>query len=68
MHVSPPLHLDGYNLGWWVVKQRTKRAKGELEPDRERRLESVRGWRWRRRHRPKPMPSWLSLLDALSQN
>jgi superfamily II DNA or RNA helicase len=38
--------IDGYPLGRWVVKQRGRHAKGVLESDRERRLESLSGWTW----------------------
>ncbi|WP_370185145.1 Helicase associated domain protein [Rhodococcus wratislaviensis] len=38
--------VEGYRLGVWVNSQRTYRAKGALESDRERRLEAVTGWTW----------------------
>ena len=37
---------DGYPLGSWVARQRRRRAKGSLEPDREHRLQSLTGWTW----------------------
>ncbi len=36
----------GYRLGAWVTAQRSRRARGELDPDRERQLEGVPGWTW----------------------
>jgi hypothetical protein len=39
---------DGFRLGSWVDRQRQFRARGELDPDRERRLETLPGWAWRR--------------------
>jgi superfamily II DNA or RNA helicase len=38
--------VDGYAIGKWVDKQRQRRTKGRLEPDRESRLLGVRGWTW----------------------
>ena len=40
---------DGYSLGSWVNTQRVAYAQGKLSPDRQRRLESLRGWAWRTR-------------------
>ena len=37
---------DGFALGGWVSQQRSKGAKGELSPDRARRLEELPGWSW----------------------
>jgi superfamily II DNA or RNA helicase len=44
-----PAHNDeasGYRLGAWVKQQRSDRAKGKLNEDRERRLEALSGWAW----------------------
>jgi Helicase associated domain len=38
--------FSGYTLGRWVNNQRVRHAKGILDPDRERRLEELRGWTW----------------------
>ena len=38
--------VDGYKLGHWVTTQRSFRAKGVLEADRERRLQDLSGWTW----------------------
>ena len=37
---------DGYRLGRWVTKQRSKGNRGKLTPERKARLESVEGWVW----------------------
>jgi superfamily II DNA or RNA helicase len=38
--------VDGHQLRWWVSTQRSFYAKGTLEADRQRRLESLPGWTW----------------------
>ncbi len=38
--------VDGYSLGGWVNAQRSKKAAGELDEDRQRRLEELPGWMW----------------------
>jgi len=38
--------VDGYQLGAWVITQRSFRARGTLDTDRQRRLEEVPGWTW----------------------
>lgn len=40
---------DGYQLGSWVNTQRVNYAQGKLSPERQHRLESLRGWVWRTR-------------------
>jgi superfamily II DNA or RNA helicase len=37
---------DGYQLGAWVLNQRTLHVRGSLGADRERRLEELPGWTW----------------------
>jgi hypothetical protein len=37
---------DGYPLGPWVLYQRQLKAKGNLDPDRVRRLVELPGWTW----------------------
>jgi Helicase associated domain len=37
---------DGYKLGVWAFRQRQGHAKGNLEADRERRLQELPGWTW----------------------
>ena len=37
---------DGYKLGLWVVNQRAKHRKDDLEDDRVRRLKGLDGWSW----------------------
>jgi hypothetical protein len=44
--VPQPYAVDEYQLGSWVARQRRRRAKGNLEPDREQRLQSLLGWVW----------------------
>ncbi|WP_132471894.1 DEAD/DEAH box helicase [Rhodococcus sp. SMB37] len=44
--VPQSFKVDGYRLGSWVATQRTNRAKGTLDADRERRLQELPGWRW----------------------
>jgi superfamily II DNA or RNA helicase len=38
--------VNGYPLGRWVAKQRTRYAKGTLETDRQQRLQDLPGWVW----------------------
>jgi superfamily II DNA or RNA helicase len=38
--------VNRYQLGKWVNKQRAKHAKGNLDTDREHRLENLPGWTW----------------------
>ena len=38
--------VDDYRLGAWVIKQRATRASGNLDPDRQRRLEDLPAWTW----------------------
>lgn len=37
---------DGFRLGSWANKQRTRYALGTLDPERERRLFEIPGWVW----------------------
>jgi transcriptional regulator with XRE-family HTH domain len=37
---------DGGRLGAWVVEQRSRFARGTLDPDRSMRLEELPGWTW----------------------
>jgi hypothetical protein len=39
--------VDGYKLGWWVVRQRNNHAKGTLDADRQHRLQNLPGWTWK---------------------
>ena len=38
--------VDGYKLGSWATVQRHKHAKGTLDAERERRLDTLPGWFW----------------------
>ena len=38
--------VDEYGLGPWVKQQRTDRAEGKLDKDRESRLKELPGWTW----------------------
>jgi superfamily II DNA or RNA helicase len=38
--------VDGYTLGSWATVQRHKHAKGTLDAERERRLDTLPGWFW----------------------
>ena len=38
--------VDGYKLGAWINTQRSNRANGTLDTDRERRLQELPGWTW----------------------
>ncbi|WP_211282065.1 Helicase associated domain protein [Mycobacterium noviomagense] len=44
--VPKPYIVDGYKLGDWVHNQRSFRARGALDADRERRLQELAGWTW----------------------
>jgi superfamily II DNA or RNA helicase len=44
--VQQSLRVDNYPLGRWVAAQRASFAKGNLEIDRQRRLEELPGWTW----------------------
>lgn len=37
---------DGFPLGRWVVKQRSRGTKGELDRERRHRLDRLSGWSW----------------------
>ena len=47
-HALPPQdHNEGdFPLGSWVNRQRTAHAASKLSPERMRRLEALRDWRW----------------------
>jgi superfamily II DNA or RNA helicase len=48
-HASPPqsyTDADGYALGVWVNKQRQSESKGNLSPERRKRLVGLPGWEW----------------------
>jgi hypothetical protein len=49
-NASPPpssyVEEDGYRLGAWVQAQRHASRKGELDPDRWKRLNELKGWEW----------------------
>jgi hypothetical protein len=38
---------DGVLLSSWVTNQRTRWAKGKMDPRRAERLEQLPGWTWR---------------------
>jgi hypothetical protein len=44
--VPAPYEVDGYPLGRWVIKQRSKHAAGVLADDRRDRLDELPGWTW----------------------
>lgn len=54
--------VDGYRLGGWVNAQRHARAKRNLEPDRERRLNELPEWQWSGRN-----ASWDEGFDHLME-
>ena len=37
---------DGYALGRWINKQRSAFGRGDLDPEREKRLAALPGWTW----------------------
>jgi hypothetical protein len=47
-HARVPTSCEtgGLRLGSWVIAQRAKRKRGELEAEREHRLAAVTGWTW----------------------
>ncbi len=47
-HTRVPVQYrdDGYALGRWVNKQRTALGRGDLSPEREKRLAALPGWTW----------------------
>ena len=48
-HVSVPWKYvteDGYNLGFWVAKQRQYYKQGKLSAERQKALEQLPGWVW----------------------
>ena len=38
--------VDGYKLGQWVTVQRQRHIEGNLDADRQRRLQELTGWTW----------------------
>jgi superfamily II DNA or RNA helicase len=44
--ISDDYTVDGYRLGKWVQKQRSKQARGTLDADRQQRLQDLQGWTW----------------------
>jgi hypothetical protein len=40
---------DGFHLGAWVTRQRTRAKRAVLDPDRAARLEALPGWVWNAR-------------------
>ena len=38
--------VNGFPLGGWVITQRSSYAKGQLDADRQHRLEALPGWTW----------------------
>ena len=63
-HASVPTsHLeDGFKLGQWVSVQRNARKSGSLDPERQERLEEVRGWVW-----DVPSASWEHGFERLKR-
>jgi len=53
---------DGYNLGNWVVKQRSDRRKGKLSLEQQNKLEELRDWAW-----DKKEVLWMECLAALRE-
>jgi superfamily II DNA or RNA helicase len=48
-HAVPPndyKSADGFHLSVWVTSQRTYRRKGDLAPERVKKLETLEGWVW----------------------
>ena len=45
-HVPGGYEDDGFRLGQWISVQRSRFAKGKLEPARKRRLAALPGWTW----------------------
>jgi hypothetical protein len=41
--------VDGFKLGYWVLGQRQKYARGTLSADRKHRLHNLPGWTWKAR-------------------
>jgi superfamily II DNA or RNA helicase len=46
--VPPTFMVGGFRLGGWVHKQRENYRAGKLTKDRQRRLQTLPGWRWSR--------------------
>ena len=40
---------DGYKLGTWILSKRQEYSKGKLSLDRIKKLESIKGWKWKGR-------------------
>lgn len=59
--------MEGYKLGQWVMAQRVKHAQGTLDPHREHRLETLRGWAWNARAE-KWEKVFVCLLDYVKQH
>jgi hypothetical protein len=47
-HAAVPgsFETEGYRLGRWIIKQRTKQDMKALPPDRQERLQNLPGWTW----------------------
>jgi len=53
---------DGYNLGYWIIKQRIDYRKGKLSLEKQQALEELPEWAWNKNE-----AIWLECLAALRE-